>query len=59
MGCGLDTAYEIQIKLQGRDQQTIGNDAFTCKQSRLLSLLSRDPAELVSLAVSISCIFDY
>lgn len=49
MGCGLDNAYEIQFSLDGRDHQTIGNDAFTCKQSRLISLLSKDPAELVSL----------
>lgn len=43
----------------GWDQQTISNDAFMCKQSRLLSLLSKDPAGLVSLAVGIPCIFDY
>ena len=46
MGRGLDKAYEIQISLEGRDQKTIGNDR---KQSRLISLLSKDPAELVSL----------
>ena len=55
MGCGLDKAFEIQLISQGSDQHTIGKDPFACKQSRLISLLS----EIVSLAVSISCIFDY